>query len=251
MTGVVTGLFRYPVKGLSPDALDRVAIQSGGAFPFDRAWAIENGPSRFDPANPQPVPDISFLILMRDERLANLEARFAEDTQRLTLLRGGRQVASGDLSTPLGRQIIEQFFAAFMADHLRGRPKVVGGPGYYIAEGGIPCVHLINLASLREVERLMSRPVDPIRFRPNLVVDGLAPWEEFGWMDRCISVGPVNLKVVERTSRCAATNVEPGTGIRDMDIPAMLRRELGHADFGVYATVETGGTIAIGDPLSA
>jgi uncharacterized protein YcbX len=251
MTGVVTGLFRYPVKGLSPDTLDRVAVQSGGAFPFDRAWAIENGPSRFDPANPQPVPDISFLILMRDERLANLEARFAEDTQRLTLLRGGRQVASGDLSTPSGRQIIEQFIAAFMADRLRGRPKVVGGPSYYIAEGGIPCVHLINLASLREVERLMSRPVDPIRFRPNLVVDGLAPWEEFGWMDRGISVGPVNLKVVERTSRCAATNVEPGTGARDMDIPAMLRRELGHADFGVYATVETGGTIAIGDPLSA
>jgi uncharacterized protein YcbX len=251
MTGVVTGLFRYPVKGLSPDPLARVAVEAGGAFPFDRAWAIENGPSRFDPADPQPVPDISFLILMRDERLAALEARFEEDTQRLVLRRGGRQVASGQLSTSSGRQIIEQFMAAFMADRLRGRPKIVGGPGHYIAEGGIPCVHVINLATLREVERVMGRPVDPIRFRPNITIDGPAPWAEFDWMNREISVGGARLKVVERTTRCAATNVEPETGARDMDIPAVLKRAFGHADFGVYATIETGGTLTVGDTLEA
>ncbi len=250
MTGVVTGLFRYPVKGLSPDPLERVTVAAAGAFPFDRAWAIENGPSRFDPADPKPVPDISFLILMRDERLAALEARFEEDTQRLVLLRSGRQVASGELSTPSGRQIIEQFFAAFMADRLRGRPKIVGGPGHYIAEGGIPCVHIVNLATLREVERVVGRPLDPIRFRPNIIVDGPPPWAEFDWMDREISLGPVRLKVVERTTRCAATNVDPKTGARDMDIPAALRRAFGHMDVGVYATVATGGTLAIGDPLT-
>lgn len=251
MTGVVTGLFRYPVKGLSPDALERVTVTAAGAFPFDRAWAIENGPSRFDPADPKPVPDISFLILMRDERLAALEARFEEDTQRLVVMRNGRQVASGALSTPSGRQIIEQFFAAFMADTLRGRPKIVGGPGYYIAEGGIPCVHIVNRATLQEVERIVGRPVDPIRFRPNIIVDGPAPWAEFDWMDREIAIGPLRLNVVERTTRCAATNVDPKTGARDMDIPAALLRKLGHMDVGVYATVATGGTLSIGDRLEA
>jgi len=251
MTGVVTGLFRYPVKGLSPDPLERVAVEPGGAFPFDRAWAIENGPSRFDPDNPRPVPDISFLILMRDERLAELDARFDAEAQRLTLLRNGRQVARGDLSTPSGRQLIEQFMAAFMGDRLRGRPKIVGGPGHYIAEGGIPCVHIVNLATLREVERVVGRPVDPIRFRPNIIVDGPAPWTELDWMDREMCVGPLRLKVVERTTRCAAINVDPKTGARDMDIPAALRRAFGHIDVGVYATVESGGTLALGDHLEA
>lgn len=251
MAGVVTGLFRYPVKGLSPDPLERVSVESGGAFPFDRAWAIENGPSRFDPDNPRPVPDISFLILMRDERLAELEARFDAEAQRLTLLRRGRQVASGDLSTPSGRQLIEQFMAAFMGDRLRGRPKIVGGPGHYIAEGGVPCVHIVNRETLREVERIVGRPVDPIRFRPNIIVDGPAPWAEFDWMEREISIGPLRLKVVERTTRCAATNVDPKTGARDLDIPAALLRKLGHMDVGVYATVATGGTIALGDALTA
>lgn len=251
MTGVVTGLFRYPVKGLSPDPLQRVTVAAGGAFPFDRAWAIENGPSRYDPLDPQPVPDISFLILMRDERLAALEARFEEETQRLVLLRGGRQVASGQLSTPSGRQILEQFIAAFMSGSLRGRPKIVGGPEHNITEGGVPCVHIINLATLRELERVLGRPVDPIRFRPNIVVDGPAPWSELHWVGREVSLGPVRLKVVERTARCAATEVDPRTGVRDMDIPAILRRTFGHIDFGVYATVEAGGTVAVGDPVQA
>lgn len=249
MTGTLNAIYRYPVKGLSPDPLRRVEVEAGGALPFDRAWAIENGPSRFDPANPQAVPDISFLILMRDERLAALDARFEDETQRLTLFRGGRQVASGLLTTPSGRQVIEQFVAAFMADRLRGRPKIVGVPGHTITEGGVPCLHLVNLATLRDLERVMARPVDPIRFRPNLVVDGPEPWSELAWVGKEVSVGSVRLKVVERTARCAATNVDPKTGARDVDIPAVLRREFGHIDVGVYAEILTPGTLALGDEL--
>ncbi|WP_072395656.1 MOSC domain-containing protein [Hyphomicrobium sp. CS1GBMeth3] len=250
MTGVVTGLFRYPVKGLSPDPLERAEVQPDGALPFDRAWAIENGPSRFDPADPRPVPDISFLILMRDERLAALEAHFEEETERLVLLRAGRQVASGQLSASSGRQILEQFIAAFMGDRMRGRPKIVGGKEYFITEGGVRCVHIINLATLRDLERVMGRPIDPIRFRPNIIVDGLEPWSELSWIDREVSAGHVRLNVVERTARCAATNVDPKTGNRDMDIPAFLKREYGHEDFGVYATIASEGTLAVGDALT-
>lgn len=250
MTGVVTGLFRYPVKGLSPDPLQRVDVVPNGALPYDHAWAIENGPSRFDPANPRPVPDISFLVLMRDERLAALEARFEEEAERLVLLRGGRQVASGQLSTASGRQILEQFIAAFMGERMRGRPKIVGGKEFFITEGGVRCVHIINLATLRDLERVMGQPIDPIRFRPNIVVDGLEPWSELAWIDQDVFVGPVRMNVVERTTRCAAINVDPKTGNRDMDIPAFLKRQYGHADFGVYATIASEGALAVGDPVT-
>lgn len=251
MSGKITAIYRYPVKGLSPDPMQSVALTAGGTLPFDRAWAIENGPSRFDPADPRPVPDISFLTLMRDERLATLESRFDEEAQRLILLRGGRQVASGVLSNPSGRQVIEQFIAAYMADQLRGRPKIVGAPGYSITEGGVNRIHIVNLGTVRELERVMGRPVDPIRFRPNLLVDGLPAWAEFGWLGREIEAGPVRLRPCERTQRCAATNVDPKTGARDMDIPAVLQRELGHHDFGVYAEVLSSGVLSVGDTVTA
>jgi uncharacterized protein YcbX len=150
----------------------------------------------------------------------------------------------------VGRQVIEQFIAAYMADSLRGRPKIVGGPGHFIAEGGVPCLHIINLATLRELERVAGRPVDPIRFRPNVIVDGLPPWSEFDWIGREVSIGAVKLDVCERTSRCAATNVDPKTGARDMAIPAVLQREWGHTDFGVYAKIVSSGTLTIGDAIT-
>ncbi len=251
MTGTLTGIYRYPVKGLSAERLDRVALTAGETLPFDRAWAIENGPSRFDPENPCHLPKVAFLMLMRDERLASLDARFEEESQRLVLRRGGRQVAGGDLTTRSGRQIIEQFIAAFMASSLRGAPRIVSAPGHSFTDTAAKSVHVINLASVRELERLAGRPVNPLRFRPNLIVDGLRPWTEFGWVGQEIAVGAVRLRVTARTERCAATNVDPETGARDMDIPATLQREWRHTDFGVYAEVMTGGEIAIGASVEA
>ena len=83
MTGVVTGLYRYPVKGLSADPLQSIAVGAGETLPFDRAWAIENGPTRFDPDAPAYLPPSCFMTLKREERLATLEARFEEQTSRL------------------------------------------------------------------------------------------------------------------------------------------------------------------------
>ena len=250
MTGVVTGLYRYPVKGLSADPLRHVTLEAGQTLPFDRTWAIENGPTRLEPDAPAYRPPSSFLTLKRDERLAALETRFEEDTRRLVISRGGRPVASGDLTTPVGRQVLEQFIAAFMADSLRGRPKIVSAPGHSFSDTREKRVHVISLRSLRELERVVGRPIDPLRFRPNVILDGPEPWAEFDWIGREITAGPVHLRITSRTERCAATNVDPATGVRDMAIPASLQREWGHTDFGVYAEVLNDGNLSVGDGLS-
>ena len=51
----IQAIYRYPVKGLSPQPLGRVALKPGETLPADRLYAIENGPSGFDPAAPQGV----------------------------------------------------------------------------------------------------------------------------------------------------------------------------------------------------
>jgi uncharacterized protein YcbX len=245
----IVGIYRYPVKGLSPEAMASVNLNQGETLPFDRAYAIENGPGRFDPAAPAHLPKTNFLMLMRDERLATLETRFDEATHRLTICRGGKPVVTGDLLTRTGRALIEQFMAAYMRDSLRGAPKIVVAPGHSFSDVAAKCLHVVNLASVRELEREVGRPVHPLRFRPNLVIDGAAPWSEFSWLGAELSAGGARLVVVKRTSRCAATNVDPMTGHRDMDIPAVLARKWGHIDFGVYARVTGAGPIAAGDSV--
>ena len=62
-----------------------------------------------------------------------------------------------------------------------------------------------------------------------------------------LAAGPAaRLKIVKRIVRCAATNVDPQTGIRDLNLPQTLMRSYGHADCGVYAEVVGAGEIAEG-----
>ncbi len=63
-------------------------------------------------------------------------------------------MVKGDLSTKAGRALIEQFFAAYMKDGLRGPPRIVDAPGHSFSDVAAKCLHIINLASLRELERV-------------------------------------------------------------------------------------------------
>jgi uncharacterized protein YcbX len=246
----IASLFRYPVKGLSPERLARVPLTPGDPMPHDRRYAIENGPSGFDPAAPVHLPKIAFLMLMRNAALARLETRFDPDTTTLAIREGGQERVRGDLSTPQGRAAVEAFFAAYSAQDLRGPPKVLEAPGFSFSDTRARVLSLINMASVRALEQRIGMPVDPLRLRGNVYLEGLAPWEEFDLLDRALATpAGVRLRVVKRIERCAATNVDPVSGLRDMNIPKTLLQAYDHADCGVYAEVVDGGMLAEGDTL--
>jgi uncharacterized protein YcbX len=246
----VQALYRYPVKGLSPQALARVNLAPGQTLPGDRLYALENGPSGFDPAAPVYFPKQRFLMLMRNERLAALRTDYDEESHTLAITWEGRKAARGDLRTPEGRAAIERFFARYCADELRGAPKVLFGEGHSFSDVAKKVVSIINLASVTAVEGAVGGPVNPLRFRGNVYVAGWPAWHEFDLLDRELRVGGARLKVVKRIVRCAATDVDPDTGMRDLAIPKTLMQNFDHMDCGVYAEVIEGGTVAIGDSVS-
>jgi len=248
----IQAIYRYPVKGLSPEPLVRAELGVGRTVPGDRLYAIENGASGFDPAAPSYLSKTHFLMLMKNERLAHLRSRFDEATHRLTIEADGREAARGDLRTPEGRAAIEQFFAGFCSDELRGAPKVLYAPGHSFSDVAKKVVSIINLASVAALETAVGAPVHPLRFRANLYVSGWPAWREFDLVDKEIAIGAgTRLKIVKRIVRCAATNVDPETGIRDLAIPNTLRETFGHPDCGVYGEVIAPGEIATGDVLNA
>jgi hypothetical protein len=248
----IEAIYRYPVKGLSGEALPRVALSVGETLPADRLYAIENGPSGFDPAAPGYLPKTRFLMLMRNERLAYLRARFEVATHTLTIETEGREAARGDLRTAQGSAAIEQFFAGYCSDELRGAPRVLHAPGHSFSDVAKKVVSIINLASVAAIETAIGAPVNPLRFRGNVYVAGWPAWREFELVGREIALGAqARLKIVKRIVRCAATNVEPDTGIRDLAIPETLMRTFGHGDCGVYGEVIAAGEIANGDAVNA
>jgi uncharacterized protein YcbX len=251
----IQAIYRYPVKGLSAQALPRVQLSPGATLPADRLYAIENGPSGYDPAAPVYFRKQAFLMLMRNERLAALRTDFDDQNHILTVVSEGREAASGDLRTDAGRLAIERFFASYCADELRGPPKVLSGvnakPTHSFSDVAQQVVSIINLASVSAVEDAVGMPVHPLRFRGNIYVTGWPAWHEFDLLGKEITIGKARLKVVRRIQRCAATNVEPDTGIRDLNLPRTLVENFGHPDCGIYAEVIESGEIAVGDTLAA
>ena len=245
----LASIYRYPVKGLTPEPLSDVALTPGQPLPADRRYAIENGPSGFEPAAPQYFPKTQFLMLMRNERLAALRSHYDDISHTLTIRQNNAEVATGDLRTAEGRAAIETYFAANFADELRGPPKLLFAEGHSFSDVPRKVVSIINLASVADLEKTIGQPVHPLRFRGNLHVSGWPAWHEFELLERTLKIGDVRLKVVKRIVRCAATNVDPDTAARDLTIPKTLLQTYGHADCGVYAEVITGGRIAAGDRI--
>jgi uncharacterized protein YcbX len=246
----IRAIYRYPVKGLSPQAIDRTPLSVGQTIPADRLYAIENGPCGFDPDAPAYFPKQRFLMLMLNERLASLRTDFDEASHTLSIESKGREAVRADLRTKEGRLAIEAFFRRFMPKELRGPPKVLGRDGHSFSDVARKVVSIINLASVAAVENATGVPVNPLRFRGNLYVSGWTAWHEFDLVGHALSVGKtVQLKIVKRIQRCAATDVDPDTGIRDLTIPRTLFENFDHTDCGVYAEVVTPGEIAVGDSV--
>jgi uncharacterized protein YcbX len=246
----IASIYRYPVKGLSPEPLPDVALAVGQTLPADRRYAIENGPSGFDPATPAWMAKTHFLMLMRNERLAALQTHFDDRTHVLTIRQNGHVAARGDLETTEGCAAIEAFFTTNFAGDLKGRLKVISGGGHSFSDVAKKVVSIINLGSVAAIENMVGMPVHPLRFRANVYVEGWAAWREFDLLGRTLAIGAARLRVVKRIVRCAAVNVDPESAARDLEIPPTLMRRLGHSDCGVYAEVIDGGTIAIGDAIA-
>ena len=119
----------------------------------------------------------------------------------LTIREGDREVARGDLRTPEGRAAIETFLATYCADELRGPPKVLDGNGHSFSDVARKVVSVINLSSVAALESATGVPVDPLRFRANLYVEGWPAWHEFGLIDQDIAIGPFARAKVSQADR--------------------------------------------------
>ncbi|HVB66992.1 MAG TPA: MOSC N-terminal beta barrel domain-containing protein [Acetobacteraceae bacterium] len=242
-------LYRYPVKGLSAEALDAAEVEEGGAIPWDRAFALAQGDAPFDPAHPAWLPKTHFMCQMRNARIAGLRALFDPRSGRLAITAPDGGGVTADALSMAGRAEIERFLVDFLGADARGAPRFHHIPGFVFGDQRRPVVSLIGLASLRDFEARVGARRHRRRFRANVWFSGAPAWAELDWVGRELQVGGAVLRVVKRIARCKATEVNPHTTERDADPVAELRQLYGHSDFGVHAEVIEGGRFAVGDGI--
>ncbi|MGG5812315.1 MOSC domain-containing protein [Falsiroseomonas sp. CW058] len=239
---------RYPVKGLSPEEMEEVALSPGEGVPQDRRFAFAQGDSGFDPAAPVWMRKRNFACLAANAKVARLRTAFDPVTATL-LLRDGDVAMTADLSTAEGRRAAGDWITAFMGEEARGALTLAEAPGHAFTDIPEKAVSLIGLASVAALEEQMGKALDPLRFRANILFTGAPPFAEFDWLGREVLLGGARLRVFKRIQRCAATEVNPETAARDAPVPLALRKAWGHADMGIYAEVLEGGRVAVGDAI--
>lgn len=265
MHGTIDSLYRYPVKGLTPEHLDRVALEAGRAFPADRLFALAKPTGAYDAVNFVPLSKREYFVLLNTDRLAGLAASYdpASRTMRVTVQ--GHPVLEADFTTDEGRAEFVELYAR-VADLPDGvRPVLAEQPGYNFTDNAndgprmMNTISLINRASIRDLEQRIGRELDPLRFRANVYLEGLDPWAERQWIGRELRLGGsgelggsggVTVRVVEETERCAATEVDPTTARRDVPVVRLLHENYGHEIMGVFAEVLSAGELAVGDAVS-
>lgn len=246
MTAKLARIWRHPVKALSREGLDGVRLAAGAGLPWDRHWAVTHAASKYQDGWAQ---KINFLRGVTGPSLMAVTATLDTATRRLVLRHPARPDLAFAPDDPAEAPRLIDWLDPLWPDD-KPRPTGIVTAERPMTDVPDPWVSLLNVSSHRAVSQRLAAPeMSMHRWRGNLWIDGLAPWEEFDLVGRRIRIGPTTLHVRERITRCKATTANPDTGQRDLDTLAALA-SWDHQDFGVYAEVVAGGDIATGDPVT-
>lgn len=243
-------IHRHPIKGFPAEALEQATLTTGEGLPMDRHFAFVSGMREDVPEPGRWVHSRTFLILTDYPELATFKCQLKDDNQTLVVSNSNSEpvtAIAGHSDTFAAANLL---LASHFGDGPHGTPRLVeqkhGCGNWDFADTPIS---IINLATLRQISKAADRPLERERFRGNLYIDGLEPWEEFSWPGSRIKVGGAELNVLRPIKRCAMTSTEPGTGRREVDVPAAMVDSFGHHFCGVYCQVVASGDIARSDSI--
>jgi hypothetical protein len=257
----VVALYRYPVKGFTAERCESLNVLAEGRVAGDRALAFRFADSALPPTAWSKKH--GFAVLVNTPGLARLTARFDHSTRRLRIALGDEVLADAALDDA-GRErlaaAVERYVLELPDNPLCGHPErtpleLIGDgvtPRYQDNQNGQVTIH--SRESLAAIASALSdAALDEIRFRSNIVIEGVDAWDELAWVGRRLTVGEVSFDVVKAEVRCLATHANPKTGARDLPIMQTLVREFGQTQpmFAVaLMTQGQGGEIRLGDVVN-
>lgn len=240
-------IVRHPIKSIGFEELAGASLTEGRALPFDREWAVLHDAAKVDQLAAW-QPKMNFLRGVAGPELMAIRARLDEASRQVTLTHptAGMLTVAPDSD---GAALVNWLRLLWPAD--RPAPARVGHvPGQAMTDLPDPFISVLGLASNRALGQHLGRDLSIHRWRGNLWLEGLAPWEELDLVGRRLRIGNAVLELRQRITRCKATTVNPETGRVDADTLGALARHYGHEDFGTYAVVLESGAIAPGDEVT-
>lgn len=236
-------IFRHPIKAHGREALEQVALSEGRCLPFDRHWAVAHEAAMLMPGW---NACMNFTRGAKTPALQAIQAQFNEAAGQITLTHPLCEALTFAPDTMQGQTDFLNWVAPLMAGG-RAQPVKLVTAGRGMTDSDFESVAILNMASNRALGQRLGLDLGLDRWRGNLWLDGLAPWEEFDLVGRDLKIGTAQLRVVEPIGRCRATMVDCATGRIDVNTLDALEEGYGHTNFGVYAVVMRSGIVRTDD----
>lgn len=237
----LTAIWRYPVKSMAGESLERVAVEPRGLV-GDRRWAIHCGDGRLGSGKDGGRfhrLDPLFTLAAQTSAASDLGEVVTIVLPDGTYLEAGEPATDDVLAGLLGEPVALRPEAGELATGGRSLPHHDAGS-----------VSLVGTATLAALGSLLDGPpVDARVLRANLVISTDTPYVEETWAGREVAVGAVRLRVVRRIQRCRMVDLDhvglPGR-------PGLLKALGAHRDLraAMYADVPTPGNLAVGEPVT-
>ena len=113
----------------------------------------------------------------------------------------------------------------------------------------INSVSLLNIQSINDFQKKINEKVEISRFRGNICIDGIKPWEEQEWIGKIIKINNVSFKVEKNIPRCVAINLKPKTDDNSLNLLQALKKTYNHFEMGIYLTALDDGKIEVGNKI--
>jgi len=189
----VAEIWRHPIKSHSRERIDQAELTQGKGLPWDRRWAVAHERSCFDVDRPRWQPSNEFSIGTKSPRLQAINCYTDPAYRTLTLSHPDRP----DLTiNPDDDGDAGEFIQWVMRISNGGKylPARLVRAEQAMHDTDYPSISLINMASHRALEAFMGQSLNPMRWRGNLLVEGLQPWAERIWIGKTIRIGSVECK---------------------------------------------------------
>jgi uncharacterized protein len=257
----VVALYRYPLKGFTPEHCNALTVLPEGRVAGDRvlAFRFANAPA----ADDRWCRKYEGVVLANTPGLARLGTQFDQHRMRLKIALGDQVLADEGLDEAGRKRLVGALTAYVLSlgEHpLRNHPdrlplKLVGDgltPRYQDNEAGQVTLH--SRETIASAATALRDPgLSEHRFRSNIAIEGVEAWAEQSWLGRSIRIGGVEFDVVKPKTRCLATHANPLTGERDLSVMQGLMRSFAQKEstLGVgMLTRGAGGEIRVGDSVS-
>jgi uncharacterized protein YcbX len=259
MRATISSINYCPVKSVSFQTINTCKIKKNIGIVGDRIFAfakdLDSDNARLFEKNPEERKGKwNKVLTLKNSPVLN-KYNFLFKENKLTLIFDHKEILTIDVDKLSERQLLENKIVEL--ENSLKEPIVLmkneESPFFDTSISNkvdfINSVSLLNIQSINDFQQKIDKKVEISRFRGNIYIDGIKPWEEREWLDKIIKINNVSFKVEKNIPRCVAINLKPTTDDNSLNLLQSLKKTYDHFEMGIYLTVLEDGKINLGDKL--